>query len=206
MTEKLREFSIKPLESVALLSFFLIMPLHQDIGSVANIESWLAKETGNETTEDFVPQLIRQSVTRAATKLQHSLIKSGVLRDDGVVEAHPVVHSNYVAIYLKLPATVSVHNAFHHIRTASFTFLQDTGLEYLTRRCRGLFTTQYLALSSYEDPYAPKGFTPEAYQNCADIFLKENGLLRSNLRVVTANKDQLGSASGFMSDKISVYD
>lgn len=203
--KEFKEYFTKGIGSVTLLSYHLILPLHSKELWLDSIENYLPESFMGNARNGIITTL-REVIFMACTELQYNLVKAGKIRDDGVVEGHPVIHRKYVALYLKLPATVSVHTAFNHIRLRAHHFLRGTDLEFLLRKHQQLFSVRYLAMCCAADPFYSDEINRQSYMDCCNLFMLENGLSRDRVVDARLKKSQLGKESGFMSDRISIYD
>ena len=210
MTEDVDEYYKKGLGSISLLSYHIILPFADRKLWVSNIVKSLPEGhtflSSSEVQAEIVLPTLRETIAMACRELQYKLIKFGRIRDDGVVEVHSVFHEKYVVLYLKLPATVSVSTAVNHIRTRAFYFLRGTKMQVLLRRHSGLFSAKYLATCAAVDPYYTYEVSRQAYKDCCELFMLENGLHRDRVTDARLKKSQLGKEDGFMSDRISIYD
>lgn len=210
MTEDVKEYYAKGLGSISLLSYHLILPFHTEKLWLRNIVKGLPEShtflSPDETEDQIVIPTLREAIAMACKELQYVLVKSGRVKDDGVVEVHSVIHEKYVVLYLKLPATVSVSTAVEHIRSRSFYFLRGTKLEGLVKKFPRLFSHKYLATSEAVDPYYTHELSRRAYEDCCELFMLENQLQRDRVTDTRLKKIQLGKEAGFMSDRISIYD
>ncbi len=205
MTEDFKEYHTKDIGNIALLSYHLILPFHSKGLWIDTIDSLMPEGYSPHNYNNIVNTL-REAIEMACTELQFTLVKAGKIRDDGVVEGHSVIHRKYAALYLKLPATVSVHTAFNHIRLRAYHFLRDTDLEFLLRKHQQLFSVRYLAMCCAADPFNSDEINRQSYMSCCNLFMLENGLSRDRVVDSRLKREQLGTEEGFMSDRISIYD
>lgn len=185
----------KTVGSVAVLGYYVIVPFYNPTALLSNLQ----KTTAN------AEEVINMVIQSACKEIQAGLIENGKLYDDGIVEAKVIVEETHVAIYLKLPATVSIHSAVSQIRIHTSAFLERSALSWYRDIYRSLFKTVYLALCAPVDPGLVGCIKESVYNDYLKVFFLENKLKGSPTSLHVQRRNKFGRVKDFMSDDVTYY-
>jgi len=185
----------KPVGSVAVLGYYVVMPFYRKAAHLSSLQEI------DKNAKESVCLVIK----KACCEIQASFIVAGQLFDDGVVEAHPIINETHVTLYLKLPATISVHSALSQIRIHTAEYLRMTPLKRYRDTYASLFKTVYLAFCMPADPSPVQCLRKELYGDYMKAFFIENALEPALISEVEDKRKAEFRRKAFMSDAVTHY-
>ena len=188
--------------SVAVLGYYCVMPYA--IGKALPKE--ILKSLPPDETLESIRAAIDWCIKGACLTMQAKLVKGDRVFDDGLLEVVPVHYATHVDLYLRLPATISVHSALKHIRTAGASLMPKTILSLFEQRYKYLFSPKYLAFSCAYDFDHVNETDRSVYHHYLDVFRLENNLEISEKSLYKQKYEQLVTLEQFMSEDISIYE
>lgn len=192
--------AIKSSGCVAILDYYCVVPFFNEYTVIPKIFDALPEGT----TREQLYNAINWGITTACTFLQAKLFDADGLRDDGLVICHPVVYDTHVDMYLRLPATISIHAAMKAIRLDSAVLMCRTILALYGSRHRYLLSTRYAACSSVLT-YGASITHESVYKHYLDAFRLENNLQVSVEETLKRERQQLSSSASMMPSNISIF-
>jgi len=198
MAKRRKNYHKKPIGSVAVLGYYVVVPFYNKTAHLSNLQE-LAGRAGD--AEDIV----LASIKYACAQIQSSFVVGDELFDDGLVEMYPVVSETHVAIYMKLPATLAVHSAISQLRIYSSKFLYRTELKGYKLTYSSLYDSKYLAMCAPNDATGAACVPINAYSGYLKAFFLENNLEGNPQNIHQERKRVFGHNKVFMSDKFSLY-
>ena len=194
MAKQRKNYYRKPVGSVAVLGYYVVVPFYNN---QAKLTQLLARSS------DAI-DIVERSIQYACAHIQSSFIEGDQLFDDGLVEMHSIVSETHVTIYMKLPATISVHSAIAQVRIHSSRALLSTGLKAYVDIYRSLYSRKYLAMCAPVDPSFVGSLHSGVYGSYIKTFFLENNLEGDPANVHLLRKKVLGGRP-FMSEKVTNY-
>lgn len=190
-----RNYYKKPVGSVAVLGYFVIVPFYK---KPAHLSSLL------KISDDAV-QAVSWAIEQACKEIQASFVVNEQLFDDGIVEAYPMIDETHVSLYLKLPATISIHSAITQLRIHTSLYLKQTSLATYKETYKSLFKTVYLATCMPADPSPVEGLSAVVYSDYIKTFFIENELEGDPANLHVRRREEFGRVKNFISPTISQY-
>jgi len=194
MRKKRKNYFKKPVGSVAVLGYYVVVPFYNKSARLSSLLN-LAEDA---------EEVIARSIQYACAELQASFIVGDQLFDDGVVEMHPIVSETHVSVYMKLPATVSVHSAISQMRIFSSKFLKKTELRAYKETYNSLYSCNYLAMCAPVDTTKMVCMSGTVYNSYLEAFYLENDLQGDPRNMHLSRAKALGKKP-FMTDKVTLY-
>lgn len=194
MVKKRKNYFKKPVGSVAVLGYYVVVPFYNRSAQLPQLEKMTKGAAG----------IIAESIQYACAEIQASFIVGEELYDDGIVEMHAVVSETHVSIYMKLPATISIHSAISQVRIFSSKFLLKTQLKEYKDTYNSLYSSNYLAMCEAIDTSKFNVIPGSAYTQYLKAFFLENDLAGDSQNMHQIRAATLGKSS-FMSDQVTFY-
>lgn len=194
MTKKRKNYFKKPVGSVAVLGYYVVVPFYNRPAQLSELEK-LAKDAA---------RVVSLSIQHSCAQIQASFIVGEELYDDGLVEMHSVVSETHVSIYMKLPATISIHSAISQMRIFSSKFLLKTQLRDYKETYNSLYSSKYLAMCAAVDTSGLKALPGGVYTQYLKTFFLENNLVGDPQNIHLARIASFGKKP-FMSDDVTFY-
>lgn len=169
MAKPRKNYYKKPVGSVAVLGYYVVVPFYNRSAQLSQLAKMVKVEGG-------AVDIINRAIQYACAQIQASFIVEGELYDDGIVEMHSVVSETHVSIYMKLPATISVHSAISQLRIHSSKFLLKTELKEYKETYNSLYSSLYLAMCEPMDTTGARALPGSVYTQYLKTFFLENRL------------------------------
>jgi len=195
MAKVRKNYYKKPVGSIAVLGYYVVVPFYTRPAQLSQLLK-IAKNA---------EEIIHSSIQYACAELQASFIVEDELYDDGLVEMHPIVTETHVSVYMKLPATISVHSAISQLRIFSSKFLLQTGLAKYKETYNSLYSCNYLAMCASVDASGAPTLSGQVYSKCLKTFFLENEL-EGNPQNIHVARNKMFGKKPFMSEAITLYE
>lgn len=194
MAKLRKNYYKKPVGSVAVLGYYVVIPFYSKSAQLSQLE---------EMTKDAA-RVICLSIQHSCAQIQASFIVDEELYDDGIVEMYPIISETHVTIYMKLPATISIHSAISQVRIHSSKFLLKTQLRAYKEMYNSLYSSKYLAMCAPQDTQRAACMDSRVYGSYLKTFFLENNLEGSSQNVHLGREKNLGKGP-FMSENVTFY-
>lgn len=194
MKGKRKNYYKKPVSSVAVLSYFAVIPFYNNAARVSS----LLKYSPTPETD------IEWAIEQACKEIQASFMSEDKIFDDGVVEVVAVIEDSHVLLYMKLPATLSAHSGISQIRMIASKYLRCNALSKYMDIYSTLFSSTYLVFSAPYDSEHVTGPTAGVYSSLLHSFYLENDLKGDRQNFHNMRK-QLFGRKNVLSDRVTLY-
>ncbi len=194
MTKLRKNYYKKPVGSVAVLGYYVVIPFYNKSANLSQLQE-MAKDARD---------IVLLSIQQACVRIQASFVVGEELYDDGIVEMHPIISETHVTVYMKLPATISVHSAISQVRIHSSKFLLKTRLREYKETYNSLYSSKYLAMCAPQDTQRAACMEGKIYGAYLKTFFLENDLEGASQNVHLGREKNLGKGP-FMSEDVTFY-
>lgn len=194
MAKLRKNYFKKPVGSVAVLGYYCVVPFYNNSAKLSELQK----------TSEIAESILLESIQYACARMQASFIVGDELYDDGIVELYPIVQETHVCVYMKLPATISVHSAITQMRIFSSKFLLQTELAQYRSTYNSLYSRKYLALCAPMDTSGAAAIVGTVYTQYLKTFFLENNLDGNPQNVHLARNQKFGKKP-FMSQEVTFY-